>query len=213
MDGLLDILRWIFLLGCVLPTIVMIVLSIAAFYFGKKWIENFIEPDVDKLHNRLVKLRAQKADTNDKKLIGKVIHEQAFKCGIVGAITGFGGFVTLPIALPIDMLLSARFQASMVSFIAQTYGYENEVENKIATYAVMTGSTEVSKVTNRIVLKYAPQFFGKLSSKLIPVLGAVIAFIVNYALTRSMGSAANVWYSNISKPEMLNSDDMSASTA
>jgi uncharacterized protein (DUF697 family) len=111
--------------------------------------------------------------------------------------------VTLPVTLPIDMLLTARYQATMVSFIAQIYGFENSVENKTATYAVMTGSTEVSKVTTRVIQKYVPQFVGKSFSKFIPVLGAVIAFAVNYFLARSMGSLAIRWYSSKSREEII----------
>ena len=213
MSGLFDTLRWVFLLGCVLPTVVTIVLALAAFYFGRKWVEDFIEPDVGKLHERLNKMQAQSDDTDNSKLIGRVVHEQAMKCGIVGAVTGFGGFVTLPIALPIDMLLSARYQASMVSFIAQTYGYESEIENKIETYAAMTGGTQASELTSQLMLKYMPQFVGKLSSKLIPVAGAVIAFVVNYILTRSMGAAAKTWYASQTRAEVLNSSEESPATA
>lgn len=203
MDIIFEWLQWIFLLGCVLPIVVMIMLSVIAFYFGKQWVEDFIAPDVPKLNEKLITMRAKKPNIDDKKLIGKVIHEQAFKCGIVGAITGFGGFVTLPVTLPIDMLLTARYQATMVSFIAQIYGFEDSVENKAATYAVMTGSTEVSKVTTKVIQKYAPRFIGKSFSKLIPVVGAVIAFVVNYFLARSMAGVAIAWYSNKSREEII----------
>lgn len=213
MDGLLDILRWIFLFGCVLPTVVTLALAFAAFYFGRRWVEDFVAPDVSKLHTRLDTMKAKSPKADDADLIRKVIHEQAVKCGVVGAITGFGGFVTLPIALPIDMLLSARYQASMVSFIAQTYGYNSDVENKIATYAVMTGGTQISQVTNRAILKYAPKFFGKLSSKIIPIIGAITAFAVNYMLTRSMGATATRIYTMRTKAEVLNASNESPVTA
>lgn len=203
MDIIFEWLQWIFLLGCVLPIVVTIVLGVIAFYFGKQWIEGFIEPDVPKLNEKLIEMREKKPNIEDKKLIGEIVHEQAFKCGIVGAITGIGGFVTLPITLPIDMLLTARYQATMVSFIAQIYGFEDSVENKAATYAVMTGSVELTQVTKRVIQKYAPRFIGKSFSKLIPVVGAVIAFAVNYFLARSMASVAVRWYSNKSREEII----------
>jgi uncharacterized protein (DUF697 family) len=203
MDTFFDWLQWIFLLGCVLPIVVMIIAAVLIYYFGKRWVEDFIEPDIPKLNAKLEAMRQEQPDIKGEKLIGKVVHQQALKCGIVGAVTGFGGFVTLPLSLPLDMLLTARYQATMVSFIAQVYGFHDSVENKAATYAVMTGSTEVSKVTTKVIQKYAPQFIGKSFSKLIPILGAVIAFAVNYFLARSMASLAVRWYSKKSREEII----------
>mgnify|MGYP000114927409 FL=1 len=194
MDNFLQVLQWVFLFGCVLPIIVTVVLAGIAFYFGRQWVEDFIDPDLPKLHEEKQKLKAKRPDISKDELVKKIVNKQAFKCGVVGAVTGFGGFVTLPITLPIDLLLTARYQATMVSFIAQVHGFENSLENKAATYAVMTGSTEVSKASTVIFRKYAPRFIGKSFSKLIPVLGALIAFLLNYLMTLSMAKAANIWY-------------------
>lgn len=205
MDNLSQTLQWLFLLGCVLPILVMLVLGVVAFYFGRKWVEDFIEPDVEKLHAKLVTLRQQRPQAGEKALIATVMHEQAMKCGVIGAITGLGGFVTLPIALPVDILLSARYQASMISFIAQVYGYYETTENKAATYAVMTGSTHLSQISANMLAKYVPRFVGKLSSKLVPFVGALISFAVNYAIARSMGTLAMKWYQSKPKAEVLSS--------
>src|SRR5688572_5084646 len=129
---MMDTLQWIFLLGCVLPIVVMAVLGVLAYIFGRRWVEEFVEPDVEQLHTKLVNLRAKSPNISQQQLVRNVIHEQAVKCGVIGAITGLGGFITMPIGLPIDIMLSARYQASMVSFIAQVYGYNNTVENKAA---------------------------------------------------------------------------------
>lgn len=193
-DNLMQWVQWIFLLGCILPLIVTLILAGLAFYFGRQWVEDFIEPDLPKLHEEMQAMKAKDPDISQEKLIAKVVNKQAFKCGVVGAITGFGGFVTLPITLPLDMLLTARYQATMVSFIAQVHGFDNSLENKAATYAVMTGSTELSKVTTTVFKKYAPRFVGKSFSKLIPIVGALIAFLVNYVMARSMAKAATLWY-------------------
>lgn len=193
-EGLMQWLQWFLILGCVLPIIVMVALVAFAWFFGRPWLERFIDPDLPQLQAKMQKIKMKNPGIDNDKLIGKIVHQQAVKCGIVGAVTGFGGFVTLPITLPIDMILTARYQATMVSFIANVHGFEESVENKAATYAVMTGSTEISKVTTSIVRKYAPRFIGKSFSKLIPVLGALIAFAVNYLMARSTAKAATLWY-------------------
>lgn len=142
-------------------------------------------------------------DITDQELISKVVHQEAFKCGVVGAITGFGGFVTLPIAIPVDMVLTARYQATMVSFIAKINGYEESLENKMTTYAIMTGSTELSKLTIAALKSYAPRIIGKSLSKLIPFLGAVLGFIVNYTMAQSLARAAQAWYRDGTRDEIL----------
>lgn len=209
----MDTIRWILLLGCVLPIVVLLVLGVLAYYFGRRWVEEFVEPDVEKLHTKLVALRAKAPNISEKQLVRKVIHEQALKCGVIGAVTGLGGFVTMPIGLPLDILLSARYQASMVSFIAQVYGYNNSVENKAATYAVMTGSTQISEITTGMLTKYIPRFVGKLSSKLIPIAGALVSFAVNYATARSVGHLAARWYESKPKAEILSMGEGSTATA
>ncbi|MEM9950971.1 MAG: hypothetical protein AAF846_05190 [Chloroflexota bacterium] len=196
-------LQWLFLLGCVLPIIVTLVLAGVAFYFGRQWVEDFLDPDLPKLQAKLQTMREQSPDIDDDKLIAKVVNQQALKCGVVGAVTGIGGFVTLPLTLPIDMLMTARYQATMVSFIAQVHGYDESLENKAATYAVMTGSTELSKVTLSMMQKYIPRIIGKSFSKLIPVVGALFGFLVNYLMARSMAKAATVWYQSNTRETVI----------
>ncbi|MCA9916053.1 MAG: hypothetical protein KC496_22010 [Anaerolineae bacterium] len=196
-------LQLIILLGCVLPGIVLAVLTVLIFWFGRRWVANFVEPDAEKMQQRLQAMQAKNPRAQRNDLVRQVMREEAFKCGIVGAVTGFGGFVTLPITLPIDLLLTARYQASMVSFIAQAYGYEKSLENRAATYAVMTGSTQVSRTTLSLIRRYLPRIVAESFAKFIPVLGALISFVVNYALARSLGNVAVRWYEHKPRQEIL----------
>lgn len=203
MEELLQNLQLLLLLGCVLPLIVMAVLAVLVFWFGRRWVDQLVAPDPEKMQQRLIAMQAKNPQAQRNELVQQVMREEAIKCGVVGAITGFGGFVTLPITLPIDLLLTARYQASMVSFIAQAYGYDNSLENRAATYAVMTGSTQVSRTTLSLIQRYLPRVIGKSFSKLIPVFGAIIAFVVNYFLARSLGNLAVRWYESKPRQEIL----------
>ena len=203
MQELFEGLQGLILFGCVLPFVVLVVIGILVFVFGKRWVEGLIEPDIASLHQQMLDLKTAHPDWDNDKLIASVVNRQAFKCGVVGAITGFGGFATLPIGLPIDLVLTARYQASMVSFIAQVHGYETSLENRAATYAVMSGSTEVSKMTLAVLQKYLPRFAGKTLSKLIPFIGAGIAFGVNYALAQSTARLAKRWYRSKTREQLV----------
>lgn len=196
-------LQWVLLLGCVLPIVLLLILAALAFFFGRQWVSDFISPDVPDLSERLEKIRARNPNWNNEQIIEKVVQEQAIKCGLVGAISGFGGFFTMIITLPLDLLVTARYQASMVSFIAQVYGYKDSVENKAATFAVITGTNQVSKVTTAIIEKYLPRIFTGFFSKLIPVLGAGISFAANYFMARSTASLAKKWYTSKTRQEVI----------
>lgn len=198
-----QVLQWIFLLGCVLPIIVFLILAVLAFFFGKQWIEEYITPDVPDLTERLDKIRQIHPDWNNERIIEKVVQEQAVKCGLVGAITGLGGFATLIFMLPIDLLVTARYQASMVGFIAHVYGYRDSAENKAATFAVITGTNQVSKITTAVVEKYLPRIFTGIFSKLIPILGAAISFGANYFMARSTANLAKRWYTSKTRQELI----------
>jgi uncharacterized protein (DUF697 family) len=212
MENITDILLWIALLGCVLPLVVLTLLTVAAVWFGKRWLENLTEPDVSAIHDEFVAMKAKKPDASRKELIQQVVNRQALKCGAVGFVTGFGGFVTLPVTLPVDIILSAKIQSTMVSYIAQAYGYENTIENKAATYAIMSGSGELTHISLRVFRQYAPRFIGKSFSKLIPLLGALISFGVNYMITQSTARLAIQWYETKSSTELLKDTAPSAST-
>src|SRR5258708_40237437 len=95
----------------------LVIFIVVAAYLAFRQFQRFIAPDVDDMKRRYDRLRADNSGLSDEALIRKIIHQQALKCGLVGAITGLGGFITLPIALPIDILLSMRIQAAMVQFI------------------------------------------------------------------------------------------------
>lgn len=196
-------LQWIFLLGCVLPIVIFALLLAAAYFFGRQWIADYVTPDVPDLSERLDKIRQKNPTWDNDKIIEKVVQEQALKCGLVGAISGFGGFFTMIITLPLDLLVTARYQASMVSFIAQVYGYHDSAENKAATFAVITGTNQLSKVTTAIVEKYLPRIFTGFFAKLIPVLGAGISFAVNYFMARSTANIAKKWYTSKTRQEII----------
>jgi len=114
---------------------------------------------------------------------------------MVGLVTGLGGFITLPIALPVDYLLTTRTQVSMLRFIAAAYGRTEGLSDRLTTYAVLSGSETVTKTSVRLILQLLTRFLGKWLSKFIPIFGALISFAVNYAFAQSLGRAALLLYS------------------
>ncbi|MCA9884798.1 MAG: hypothetical protein KC708_17590 [Anaerolineae bacterium] len=195
MDNLAQNIGIIIGLACVLPMITLGIMAAVIFWFGKRQFDRFVAPSTESLFEQYQEMVTQNPNQDHDAHIKKIVGQQAFKCGVVGAITGVGGFFTLPITLPIDVLLSVQIQAAMVQFIASAYGHSEDRDSKIATYMIMTGSGEVTQMSSRVLMNYViKKLVGKSFAKMIPLVGAVIGFIVNYWLARSTGWVAMRWY-------------------
>jgi hypothetical protein len=178
--------------------VVMVILVVVAAYFVIRQLQRFTAPDLAEMRKKVADLQRDNPGASRETLIQRVIQEQSIKCGVVGAITGLGGFVTLPVALPVDILMSLRLQATMVQFIALMYGEvaDTSQELKLQTYLVMAGGTQVTETTFNLVMKFVLRIIGKSLSKLVPVIGAVVGFIVNYGIAQATGNIAMRWYAS-----------------
>lgn len=184
------------ILLCVLPIVIVAVVGFFVLRTGQDRLNEVLNPDVSRLQARYKKLKAENPTASDEVLIGKIIQGQALRCGLVGAITGFGGFFTLPIALPVDIIASLYLQAGLVNFIAAHYsqGQERELEQHIRSYLVVSGGGQVTQTASRAIIGFLIRVIGKSLSKLVPVFSAAISFVVNYLIAQAMGRVALRWY-------------------
>lgn len=74
---------------------------------------------------------------DEDECVEKLIRTQCAKDTINGFITGLGGLITLPIALPADMVTSWVVQARMSAAIAYVYGY-NINDDQVKTFVMGT---------------------------------------------------------------------------
>lgn len=132
---------------------------------------------------------------------------------------GVGGFITLPVTIPSDLICSWRIQAS----IAYIYGYTTDLKTDL--YIILAGDTakeslkrfgiEASKaITKNAVEKYiALDVMKKIwsvlgrkiitkageksltsFSKMVPLVGAPVGFIFDWASTFVVGKCAIKYY-------------------
>lgn len=185
----------IILLVCVLPVLTMGFMAVVLFSLGRRELNRLVSPNAEVLFQQFQHMVTQNPREDKEVLIQKIINEQAFKCGVVGAIAGIGGFFTLPIALPIDVLLSIRLQSALAQFIASAYGHHEDRDTRVATYMVMTGSGQITQTGSAVIMRYvARRMIGKTLSKAIPFVGAFVGFAFNYFMARSTGWIAMNWY-------------------
>jgi len=181
-------------LTCGVIGLLLLLMIVALFAF--RWLQRLFTPDISAMQRKLEELRAANPTFSNEALIGIIIRQQAFKCGVIGAITGLGGFITLPVALPIDILMSMRLQSAMVQFIALVYN-QTEVsadELRLQTKLVMTGGVELTETTTTLIMRGVLRLLGESLSILIPAIGAIVGFLVNYSLAQATGRLAIRWY-------------------
>lgn len=195
MDNILQAFLLFCGLLCLLPVALTFIVGWYALRYAQRQLENLSGADADKLQARYVALQgSSRSSVPDEAHIRRIIHEQSLRCGMVGLITGLGGFITLPIAMPVDYLLTTRTQVAMLRFIAAAYGRSEGVSEKLTTYAVLSGSETVTKTSARLIVRLLTRFLGKWLSKFIPIVGALISFAVNYVFAQSLGRAAMLLY-------------------
>lgn len=202
MDNPGQLLLLLFLVGCVLPLVGLVVLTVLLIWFGRKQLEHLASPDISSLMQEYSQSITRSPQSRDE-IIQKIIRRQSFRCAVVGFFTGLGGFFTLPLALPIDVLLSVRLQATIVKFIASVYGFENSYDSRLAAYMIMSGSGELTGMSVRFLVRVIARLMGESLSRFVPFLGALISALVNYLLARSTGQMAAAWYSRRSQQVSL----------
>jgi hypothetical protein len=198
------LLRLILILFVIAILIGIVLIGLVIFAFRR--FQRFVTPDIGAMQRKLAQLRARNPNASNEALVGKIIREQSFKCGLVGAVTGLGGFITLPIAIPVDILLSMRLQATMVQFIAMLYGETNpdSQELKLQTYLVMSGGVEVTEGSFNFIMKVILRILGDSLSKLVPFIGAGVGFAVNYLFAQATGNIAMRWYAGkLARPALV----------
>lgn len=173
------------------------------------------------------KLRSQNKVISNDQLAKKIVSRKSLKNGLVGAVTGLGGIMVLPVTVPADLVASWKIQAAMAFSVAYAYGHNtNTTDLKTDIYLIMAGDSakealkrigiETAKsVTKKAVEKYITREVMKkiwkvvgrqiitkagqksLSSftRMVPVVGAPVGFVFDYAAARTVGKFAIKYYS------------------
>jgi len=127
------------------------------------WMIEKGQADVDQY---VAKLRLQNQGISNDDLAKKIVNRKSAKNGLVGAATGVGGLITLPVTVPADLVASWRIQIFMAISIAHVYGHNIKTTDiKTDIYLILAGDSakealkrvgiEVAKgATKKVVNKY-----------------------------------------------------------
>ena len=91
--------------------------------------------------------------SSKKKAINDLIGYQTLLCGTNGFITGLGGLLVLPVAIPTNILSTIYIQLRMIAAIAYINGYDIYSDQvRTIAYACLTGSS-TTKVLKNVGIK------------------------------------------------------------
>ena len=111
-----------------------------------KWIDDFIEKATvsyqPSISNYVSKLREQDPEISNIKLAKKILSRKSLKNGLVGAITGVGGMITLPFTVPADLIVTWQMQVYLALTIAHIFGHTDKTTDlKTDVYIIIAGDT------------------------------------------------------------------------
>lgn len=137
---------------------------------GGNWLTKIVDWIIDNsigdVTTYVQELRKKNVGISNDDLARKIVNRKTLKNSLVGAATSAGGFITLPIAVPADLIASWKIQIFMVMSIAHVYGLEpDNADLRTDVYLILAGDSakealkrfgiEISKgVTKKAIQKY-----------------------------------------------------------
>ena len=110
--------------------------------------------------NYINKLRSENPEFTNKQIAEKIVNEQAINSGLLGAVTGLGGLITLPATIPIDLVKAYKIQAFTIRSIAYIYGYTPQNTDLKTDIFLVLSNGSIEAIKNLIIteaLKTAPK--------------------------------------------------------
>lgn len=107
----------------------------------EKLVDVFIS-NPDSIKSYVNKLRSQNKRISNDDLAKKIVTRKSFKNGLVGAATGIGGLITLPVTVPADLVGSWKIQITMALSVAYVYGHTNSTTDlKTDIFLILAGDS------------------------------------------------------------------------
>ena len=126
----------------------------------------------------------------------KMINAQVLKCSTFGFITGFGGFLTLPVTVPANVGSVLYVQLRMIACTAWMAGYDLDSEGvRTMIYACLAG-VKVDRISTRLGAKFGETVAVNIIKKLP---GSVLAGINRRVGLRLLARVGEKGFSNVWK--------------
>lgn len=120
-----------------------------------------ISPSIEEMANDYLKKHKSK-----EKACKEMIRNQIIKCTTSGFITGFGGFIVMPVTLPANVGSVLYVQMRMIACTAYMAGYElNSDQTQTLVYACLAG-VAVNEIIKQVSIKFGVKVANNLVNKI-----------------------------------------------
>jgi hypothetical protein len=89
-------------------------------------VDSILTNDPEKVSNYVDSIRSKSPHLTEKQIAKKIVGEQSFVNGLLGAGTGAAGLMALPATVPADLVKAWKIQAFTIRCIAYSYGYTDQ---------------------------------------------------------------------------------------
>ena len=138
-----------------------------------------ISPSIEDMANDYLKKHKTK-----EKACKEMIRNQIIKCTTSGFITGFGGFIVMPISLPANIGSVLYVQMRMIAGIAYLAGYDLKSDQvQTLVYACLAGVSVnqiVKKVGIEVSTKVATKTIEKIPGKVMTAINKKIGYRLSF---------------------------------
>lgn len=105
-----------------------------------------------------------------------MLRNQIAKCTTSGFVTGFGGIITMPVALPANVGSVLYVQMRMIACVAYMSGYElNSDQTQTFIYACLAG-VAVNELIKQAGIKFANGIIKKIPGKVLTKINQKVGF-------------------------------------
>jgi hypothetical protein len=119
-----------------------------------------IDSDPEEVTNYIDKLRSDHPKFTSKQIAEKIVNEQSINSGLLGAVTGLGGLITLPATIPIDLVKACKIQLYTIRCIAYVYGYTPQTTDLKTDIFLVLSNGSIEAIKTLVIteaLKTAPK--------------------------------------------------------
>ena len=130
--------------------------------------------------------RLRRSESADEAAL-HIINSQLGKCAASGFVTGLGGIVTMPVALPLNLATVLYFQLRMIAALAYLGGYDlQSPQVRSLSYVCLAGLT-MEQVLKNTGIKIGTRLTKTIAAKLPARLTVTINQKVGYRLFTKFG--------------------------
>jgi EcsC protein family len=136
----------------------------------------------------------------DEMGLDRFIEHCARLAASTGAITGFGGPVTMILGVPADLLnnVTQQFRVTMAIIYQRKGHYNISFEQLMGVVALSLGVEAGASITKAALARVAEKLLIRLGEKaaarMIPIAGAVVGGLTNYVFIKGIGKTVKRLY-------------------